>query len=235
MTAPAGARRPGVFLDRDGTLIEDVGYLDTLTRLAVFPWTVDAVRALNRAGLPVVVITNQSGVARGYFSEQFVDETHRALDGTLTAGGARVDAYYYCPHHPDGVVAEYRQRCDCRKPGRALVDPSSSVPDDDPSCICITIEPSGQTWPRNTYAFNAPQDAPCRYIVDDASALDGSGARSVTLPVADQYQLQAEAFSRAVRSERPEAAALDDAITNVRIIEALFGSAQKGQAVELAP
>jgi len=122
MTAAADTRRPGVFLDRDGTLIEDVGYLDTLTRLAVFPWTADAVRALNRAGLPVVVLTNQSGIARGYFTESFVEETHVALDATLTAGRARIDAYYYCPHHPDGVVAEYRQRCDCRKPGRALVD-----------------------------------------------------------------------------------------------------------------
>jgi predicted dehydrogenase len=83
--------------------------------------------------------------------------------------------------------------------------------------------------------FNAPQDAPCRYLVDDASALDGSGARSVTLPVADQYQLQAEAFSRAVRAVPPDAAGLDDAVTNVRIIEALFESARTGQAVELAP
>ena len=83
--------------------------------------------------------------------------------------------------------------------------------------------------------FNAPQDAPCRYIVDDASALDGSGARSVTLPVADQYQLQAESFSRAVRAERPDAAGLDDAVTNVRIIEALFASAATGQAVEFGP
>src|SRR5260221_102597 len=74
MTVAAAARGPGVFLDSDGTLVEDVGYLDTLARLAVFPWTIDAIRALNRAGLPVVVITNQSGIARGYFTEAFVDE-----------------------------------------------------------------------------------------------------------------------------------------------------------------
>jgi len=77
--------------------------------------------------------------------------------------------------------------------------------------------------------FNAPQDAPCRYSIDDASALDGAGIRTVTLPVADQYQLQAEAFSRAVRSEQPDAAALDDAITNMRIIDALFASEQSGR------
>jgi len=133
MTADATAPRPGVFLDRDGTLIEDVGYLDRLSRLLVFPWTVDAVRALNRAGLPVVVVTNQSGIARGFFTEAFVDETHRVLDARLAAGGARVDAYYYCPHHPEGAVAAYRQQCDCRKPGRALVDRAAAALHLDPA------------------------------------------------------------------------------------------------------
>jgi D-glycero-D-manno-heptose 1,7-bisphosphate phosphatase len=115
-------KRPAVFLDRDGTIIEDVGYLDVIERIALFPWSVDSIRALNRAGLPVVIVTNQSGVARRYFTEAFVEETHRALDRLLAAGGARVDAYYYCPHHPDGTVAEYRRQCDCRKPARGLVD-----------------------------------------------------------------------------------------------------------------
>ena len=115
-------KRPAVFLDRDGTLIEDVGYLDTLDRVAFFPWTVDTIRALNRAGLAVVVVTNQSGIARGFFTEAFVEETHRHLSARLEAGGARVDAYYYCPHHPRGSVDEYSRRCDCRKPGRGLVD-----------------------------------------------------------------------------------------------------------------
>ena len=114
--------KPAVFLDRDGTIIEDVGYLDALDRIAWFPWSVDAIRALNRAGIPVVVITNQSGVARGHFTEALVQETHRRLDERLAAGNARVDAYYYCPHHPDGAVPEYTRVCDCRKPGRGLVD-----------------------------------------------------------------------------------------------------------------
>ena len=100
----SGPKRPAVFLDRDGVLIKEAGYLDSIERLAFFPWTVDAVRALNRAGLPVVVITNQSGVARGFFSEPFVDEVHRHVSARLEAGGARIDAYYYCPHHPDGIV-----------------------------------------------------------------------------------------------------------------------------------
>ncbi len=113
---------PAVFVDRDGTLIEDVGYLRTVRDLRLFPWTVDAVRALNNAGFPVVVISNQSGVARGILTEETVDELHRHLSSRLEAGGARVDAYYYCPHHPDGSVAAYKVRCECRKPGRALIE-----------------------------------------------------------------------------------------------------------------
>lgn len=77
--------------------------------------------------------------------------------------------------------------------------------------------------------FNAPQDKPCRYRVDDASGLDGSGVRTVTLAVADQYQLQAEAFSRAVRNEAPSEAGLDDAVMNMRIIDALFASEKSGR------
>jgi len=125
-----GSRRPAfrhgsgqaVFLDRDGTMIEDIGYLERLEQIDFYPWTVDAVRALNRAGLAVVVITNQAGIARGYFTEAFVDETHRAVSARLEAGGAHVDAYYYCPHHPDGTLEAYRKRCDCRKPARGLID-----------------------------------------------------------------------------------------------------------------
>lgn len=118
--ATAGSK-PAVFLDRDGTMIEDVGYLNRLEQIAFFPWTVDAIRALNRAGLPVVVITNQAGIARGLFTEAFVDETHRAISEYLERGRARVDSYYFCPHHPRGTVDAYTRRCDCRKPGPALL------------------------------------------------------------------------------------------------------------------
>ena len=113
---------PVVFLDRDGTLIEEIGYLDRVDRVQLFPWSVDAVRALNRADIRVVLITNQSGVARGFFTEAVVDEVHRHIASVLDAGGAHLDAYYYCPHHRDGKVAEYAMECDCRKPGRGLVD-----------------------------------------------------------------------------------------------------------------
>lgn len=113
--------QPAIFLDRDGTLIEEVGYLDRLERLAFFPWSVDAVRLLNRAGFLVVVVTNQAGVARGIFDESFVGEAHRYIEAKLSAGGARVDAYYYCPHHPEASVAAYRRPCDCRKPAPGML------------------------------------------------------------------------------------------------------------------
>jgi len=114
--------RRAVFLDRDGTMIEDVGYLDAIARVAFYPWTIDAIKALNRAQLAVVVVTNQSGVARGYFSESLVEATHRHMSARLEAAHARVDAYYYCPHHPGGTVGAYARACDCRKPATGLIE-----------------------------------------------------------------------------------------------------------------
>jgi D-glycero-D-manno-heptose 1,7-bisphosphate phosphatase len=111
-----------VFVDRDGTLIEEVGYLDRVERVELYPWTIDAVRALNRAGFRVVLVSNQSGVARGFFSESVVETVHRHIESLLAAGGAHIDAYYHCPHHPDGKVPEYAVACECRKPKRGLVD-----------------------------------------------------------------------------------------------------------------
>ena len=111
---------PAVFLDRDGTLLEEAGYLDRLERLVFFPYTVDAVRLLNRAGFTVVIVTNQAGIARGIFKEAFVADAHRHISARLAAGGARIDAFYYCPHHPEAVVEAYRRSCDCRKPQAGL-------------------------------------------------------------------------------------------------------------------
>ena len=111
----------GVFLDRDGTLIEEVGYLDRIERVRFFPYSIDAVRLLNRAGFAVIVTTNQAGIARGFFDEAFVESTHHELSKVLGAGGASVDGFYFCPHHPDGVVAAYRRTCDCRKPQPGLL------------------------------------------------------------------------------------------------------------------
>ena len=118
--------RPAVFLDRDGTLIEEVGYLERLERLAFFPYSVDAVRLLNRAGYVVVVVTNQAGVARGMFDEAFVNDLHRHIGDVLHAGAARVEGFYYCPHHPEGTVAGYARACDCRKPQPGLLRNAAS-------------------------------------------------------------------------------------------------------------
>ena len=110
-----------VFLDRDGTMIEDVGYLDRLQRLKLFPYTVDAIRTLNRAGFKVVVVTSQAGIANGVITEDFVKEAHAEISRRAAAGGARIDAFYYCPHSTTAVVGAYRTECDCRKPKPGMI------------------------------------------------------------------------------------------------------------------
>ena len=94
----------------------EVGYVNHPSRFRLYPWTVDAVRLVNRAGWLAVLVTNQAGVARGYFPESMVHEVHGRLRECLEAGGARLDAIYYCPHHPSVGEPPYRRDCDCRKP-----------------------------------------------------------------------------------------------------------------------
>lgn len=113
--------RPAVFLDRDGTLLEEAGYVDRLERLVFFPYSVDTVRLLNRAGMAVVVITNQSGVGRGLYPEDFVLRAHDLIAERVGRGGGRIDAFYYCPHHPAAEIERYRQDCDCRKPAPGML------------------------------------------------------------------------------------------------------------------
>ena len=114
--------RPAVFLDRDGTLIEESGYLDRLDLLRVFPWTADAIRLLNRAGFATVVITNQGAIGRGIIDEPFLHQVHAAIDARLALGRARIDAYYFCPHHPAAVDEQHRQPCRCRKPAPGMIE-----------------------------------------------------------------------------------------------------------------
>jgi D-glycero-D-manno-heptose 1,7-bisphosphate phosphatase len=133
VTLRRGSGRAAVFLDRDGTLIEDIGYLRFARDVAFYPWTADAVRALNQAGLPVIVITNQSGVARGLLTEPMIEDVHRHISSSLEAGGAHIDAYYYCPHHPEATLAAYRKRCDCRKPGCGMIERAAADLDLDPA------------------------------------------------------------------------------------------------------
>lgn len=111
-----------VFLDRDGTINEEVGYLRSLDMLKVIPGAGAAIKRLNNAGFTVVIITNQSGVARGYFPESLVHEAHDLLRSLLQKDGARIDGIYYCPHHPTAGSSKHTVACDCRKPATGLLD-----------------------------------------------------------------------------------------------------------------
>lgn len=115
-------KKRAVFLDRDGTINEDVGYPGTYDQVRIYPYSPEAVRRINEAGLAVVVVTNQSGIGRGFFTEDALREIHERLDADLRAAGARLDAIYYCPHHPGSAVPGYGEDCRCRKPfpGMAL-------------------------------------------------------------------------------------------------------------------
>jgi D-glycero-D-manno-heptose 1,7-bisphosphate phosphatase len=113
--------KPAIFMDRDGTLSHEVGYVNHLARFQLFPFAVDAVKAINRAGFLAVVVTNQAGVARGYFPESLIHEVHGALRSRMQDGGARLDGIYVCMHHPSVGQPPYRQDCDCRKPKPGLL------------------------------------------------------------------------------------------------------------------
>lgn len=111
-----------VFLDRDGTVNEETGYLADLSKLRLLPGAGAAIRRLNEAGFQIVLVTNQSGVARGYFPESLVHDAHALLCKMLKSEGARIDAVYYCPHHPTAGNSPYTVDCDCRKPKTGLID-----------------------------------------------------------------------------------------------------------------
>jgi D-glycero-D-manno-heptose 1,7-bisphosphate phosphatase len=111
----AGNHRRAVFLDRDGTLAEEVGYVNHLSRFRLFPFAAAAIRRLNQAGWLVIVVTNQSGVARGYFPEELVRQVNERMVLELASAGARVDGVYYCPHRAE-------DDCGCRKPRPGMLE-----------------------------------------------------------------------------------------------------------------
>lgn len=114
-------KQRAVFLDRDGTISEEVGYVNHPSRYRVFPYSAEAVRLLNDAGWLAILVTNQAGVARGYFTEDMVGTVHDLLKQELARKGARLDAIYYCAHHPSVGEPPYRFACDCRKPQPGLI------------------------------------------------------------------------------------------------------------------
>ena len=125
--------RSAVFLDRDGTIIEERGFIDRLDMITIYPWSGDALRLLKRAGYATVVVTNQSAVARGMIHEAFLEDVHRAIDTRLAGSGAIIDRYYYCPHLPNATVEKYKQACRCRKPGPGLIEQACRELDLDPA------------------------------------------------------------------------------------------------------
>ena len=114
-------KKPAVFIDRDGTISEEVGYVNHPSRFRVFPYAGEAIRKLNDKGWLAIVVTNQAGVARGYFEETTITEVHNRLNEELAMQNARLDAIYYCAHHPRVGEPPYRVDCDCRKPKAGLI------------------------------------------------------------------------------------------------------------------
>jgi D-glycero-D-manno-heptose 1,7-bisphosphate phosphatase len=118
---PAPLRKPAAFLDRDGVLNVDRGYVHRPADVTWIEGAPAAVRLLNERGYLVCVVTNQAGVARGYYGEEMVVALHAWMAAELAAYGARVDAFEYCPHHPEGSVSGYAMKCGCRKPASGLL------------------------------------------------------------------------------------------------------------------
>ncbi|MBW7971533.1 HAD family hydrolase [Bradyrhizobium sp. BR 10289] len=114
--------RPAVFFDRDGVLNEDDGYAFEPGKIRWVKGALEAVRAVNQSGYLAFVVTNQSGVARGFYGEEQVRALHDWMANQLAGVGAHIDEFVYCPHHPEGVVAEYRQTCSCRKPEPGMIN-----------------------------------------------------------------------------------------------------------------
>jgi D-glycero-D-manno-heptose 1,7-bisphosphate phosphatase len=114
--------RRAIFMDRDGTVCDEVGYVNHVDRIRLLPRSAAAIRAANDAGFQTVVVTNQAGVARGYFAESLVDDVHDRVRELLAEQGARLDGIYYCPHHPEVGSPPYRKDCTCRKPRSGMLE-----------------------------------------------------------------------------------------------------------------
>ena len=111
-----------IFLDRDGTINRESGYINHFSMFEFLPGTIKALKLLKENGWQLILITNQAGIARGYFSEVFLVDIHQQMQTILKKGGAELDAIYYCPHHPDVGEFPYKKNCDCRKPKTGLIE-----------------------------------------------------------------------------------------------------------------
>ncbi len=152
--------KKAVFLDRDGTLIRNQHYGCDPDSIELLEGVPEGLGLLKGAGYSLVVVTNQSGIARGYFTEEQLRLMHRRLGELLEEQGAGIDGWYYCPHHPEGVVPEYAVACDCRKPGSGMVVRASAELGIDPSVSWLIGD-----------------------ILDDVEAGKRAGTRTVLLDV----------------------------------------------------
>ncbi|MGI5835210.1 MAG: D-glycero-alpha-D-manno-heptose-1,7-bisphosphate 7-phosphatase [Chloroflexota bacterium] len=150
--------RKAVFLDRDGTLIRNHHYGCDPNSIQLMDGVVEGLKALKEQNYLLVVVTNQSGVARGYFTEAQLEVFHRRLNDLLCQRGVEISAFYYCPHHPDGVIPQYSRECDCRKPRPGMVLKA---------CFDLAIDPT-QSWLIGD-------------ILDDVEAGKRAGCRAVLL------------------------------------------------------
>ncbi|HET9179432.1 MAG TPA: HAD family hydrolase [Terriglobia bacterium] len=142
--------RPAIFLDRDGAVTDEVGYINHISRARIYPYAPEAVRLLKSTGLPVIIVTNQSGVGRGYFTEEIVHQVHRMVQEALQAAGTSMDAFYFCPHHPGAAIEKYRQECRCRKPGTGMPEQAAEQFGIDLGASYVV----GDTWRDMQMGFN---------------------------------------------------------------------------------
>jgi D-glycero-D-manno-heptose 1,7-bisphosphate phosphatase len=114
-------KRPAIFIDRDGTINEQMGYINHLSRFHILPGVPEAIRLLNENNFLVIIVSNQSGIARGYFSLELLEQIHTYMKDSLKKSGAEIDAIFFCPHYPRSKLKEYAIECDCRKPKTGMI------------------------------------------------------------------------------------------------------------------
>ncbi len=119
-------RKPTVFLDRDGTINYDAGYINDTDNFVIYPFAAQSIKMLNDSGYLVVVITNQSGLGRGFFNIETMNKIHEKMYAELAKQGAKIDGLYYCPHDVNAKVAEFKGDCDCRKPKAGMLEQAFS-------------------------------------------------------------------------------------------------------------
>jgi len=173
---PSDPPPPGaVFLDRDGVIIADIHHVRDPAKVTLLPGAAAAIARLNARAIPVIVVTNQSGVARGLFGEDDLAAIHRRLEILLAAVGAHVDAIHYCPHHPEIGEAPYRRACECRKPAPGLLLRGARARDVAPEeCVMVGDQPTD---------IAAGQRAGCRMtILVDGDVRGGQDQRDAVRP-----------------------------------------------------